>query len=86
VQVSTPGYLTPPVIARQLGVKSGKVIGWIKKGELFASNCAADRAGRPRWKVSRSSLNQFLEARGNRKPIKATRRRKSALTVQEFFP
>jgi hypothetical protein len=82
----TTAFLTPPDIAKILQIKPGKVIGWIDRGELSAVNIAADRAGRPRWRISQSSLEEFLAARGNRKPIKASRRRKSALTVQEFFP
>ena len=83
---ATAAYLTPPAIARLLGVKASKIVRWCNSGEISAVNVAADRAGRPRWKISRESFEQFLATRGNRKPMKVTRRRKSAPLVEEFFP
>ena len=79
-------YLTPPQVARQLGVKASKIAKWIFNQQLLAVNVAENLAGRPRWKISQASLDEFLAARSNRKPAtKATRRRRNTLQIQEFF-
>lgn len=59
-------WMTPPQIARQRGVRVGKVLAWIKRGELEAVNMAECRSGRPRWKVSPEALAAFERGRSNR--------------------
>jgi excisionase family DNA binding protein len=54
-------YLTPPEAAAELGVKADRIVGWINSGELRAANLATNPQGkRPRWKILRSDLQQFL--------------------------
>ncbi|MGH7137562.1 MAG: helix-turn-helix domain-containing protein, partial [Pirellulales bacterium] len=56
-------WLTPPQLAKQLGVQAEKVLGWIRSGELRAVN-VADRAGRrPRWRISAETIEEFLRRR-----------------------
>lgn len=59
-------YLTPPEVARLLRVASGKVLGWIRRGELRAVNVG--NKGRPRFRVGRNCLDVFLAAREVRTP------------------
>lgn len=40
----TGTYLSPPEVADRLGINAGKVLAWIRSGELRATNVAA-RAG-----------------------------------------
>ncbi len=78
-------YLTPPEIAKQMRVTPAKIINFIRSGELAAINVAERAGGRPRWRISQQSLDAFLASRANRRPTKVVRRRKSPLTVTEFF-
>jgi excisionase family DNA binding protein len=66
-------YLTPPQIAKLLGVKQQKVTAWIEKGELEASNVAT--SGK-RWRVSQDSLDSFLRRRQAVPPVVAKRKRR----------
>lgn len=58
-------WLTPPTIARELGINSSKVCELIASGELRAVNLSLRT--RPRWRVSRADLNDFLQRRSNSK-------------------
>jgi len=81
------GYrmLTPPQVARRLAVKPGKVLGWIKSGELKAINVAQRPSGRPRWRIDPADLAAF-EARRSAGPTpKPVRRRRRNPQVIEFF-
>ncbi|MFG0257277.1 MAG: DNA-binding protein [Phycisphaerales bacterium JB043] len=88
-------WLTPPEIARERGLRTAKVLEWIRSGELLAVNLATSPHGSPRWKVSADALAVFDTARSNRasgslvstKAVtdRRTRRAHSA-GVEEFFP
>jgi excisionase family DNA binding protein len=56
--------MTPPQIAKRLGVASEKVIGWIDGGELRAVNLSAGEV-RPRWRIMPEDLAAFLASRAN---------------------
>lgn len=89
----TRHWLTPPEIARERGIRTGKVLEWIHSGELEAINHASSRVGSPRWRVSREALDRFDAARSNRAGLigaggqadRARRRRCSSPHVEEFF-
>ena len=85
--VSKCRLLSPPQIARRLGIKASKVIAWINRGELVASNVAASSAGRPRWRISLESLNAFLQARASKPPAaqRRARRKPKMGGVTEYF-
>lgn len=67
--------MTPPMIARRLGVEPAKVIGWINSGELSAINIAKKRHGRPRWRIRDSAFETFISGRTKRLPEKSQPRR-----------
>ena len=69
-------YRTPPQIADRLGVAVKTVRGWITSGELRACNLAARGRSRPRFKVSPTDLEIFLERRSAGPQPKPTRRRR----------
>jgi len=80
------GVLTPPQVAKQLGVSPDKVRGWIDKGELYATNVATGSGGRPRYRISEEDLAAFQRARQPSKPPpKPPRRKKKDPHVIEFF-
>jgi excisionase family DNA binding protein len=63
--------VTPPQLAKELGVEAEKVLRWIKAGELRAVNTATRPNGkRPRWRISRDAIADFERRRAS----KATRR------------
>jgi excisionase family DNA binding protein len=70
------GVLTPPKVAKQLGVSPDKILDWIRKGELNATNVATGSGGRPRYRISEEDLSAFQRARQPSKPPPASPRRK----------
>lgn len=73
--------LTPPQIARMLGVKSDTVRNWIKRKQLTASN-VAQPGKKKQWKVKRDDLDAFLEKR--QPDERPTAKRKPKLLVQRY--
>jgi len=51
-------FLTPPELARLLRCRESKVLAWIRSGRLRACNLSDGR--RPRYRVRREDLDQFL--------------------------
>ena len=58
---SSVEFLTVPEIARLLRTRESKVISWIRSGRLPAANISDGR--RPRYRIRRSDLDEFLRAR-----------------------
>lgn len=77
--------LSPPQIARHLSVGVGKVLGWIRRGELRAVNVAARLGGRPRWRIDLRDLEAFEAARTAAPVPKRTRAKRLGGSVIEFF-
>lgn len=65
--------LSPPQVARQLGVAPETVIGWIRSGQLKASNLASGI--RPRFAIRPADLDAFLLSRQPQPPAQRVRRR-----------
>jgi excisionase family DNA binding protein len=79
--------LTPPQIAKRLGVNPDKVLTWIRNGELEAFNAATrPDSQRPRYRVTEEALLAFQARRavGPQKPI-ARRRKKATLSESELI-
>ena len=68
--------MTPPDVARRLGVKSAKVLNWIARGELRAVNLSESRDGRPRWKILTAALDEVLASRASTPPAPEPQRRR----------
>lgn len=78
--------LTPPQLARQYGVSTDKVLGWIRSGELRAVNVATRPDGRPRWVIDAADLLAFERQRQARpRSPAAPRRRPKSAGVIEYF-
>lgn len=67
-------WLTPPQIARELQVRQSKPLCWIKSGRLPAVNLSEGK--RPRYRVRREDLDDFLLRKAVVPQGKATRRRR----------
>ncbi len=78
-QTTNRDWVSPPVIARELGINAGKVIEWITSGELKAVNLS--NRTRPRWRISREDFDDFLRRRSNadhrKEPSPRAKRRKA---------
>lgn len=83
--MTMPSYFSPPEVARLFGVNPGKVLGFIRSGELPAVNVAASLTGRPRWRISPSDLAIFEQRRSAGKPPPVRRRRRRDEHIIEFF-
>lgn len=75
-------FLTPPKVAKLLGVHHSKVITWIRSGRLPAIN-VVDPPKRPRYRVSKESLDAFL-ATLTVAPKKLDGRRRPAAQPESF--
>jgi hypothetical protein len=77
--------ITPPALAAQWGIDVGKVITWIKRGELRAVNLALDPNGRPRYAIDQADIAVFEASRAVTPPAPRTRRRRADPNVINFF-
>ncbi len=59
-------YLTPAEIAKELRIGVHRILNWIADGTLRAINLATNPSGRPRWRLSRKDLDEFLTSRTHR--------------------
>jgi excisionase family DNA binding protein len=82
---ATHPYLTPPQVAKTLRVRRDKVLGWIRSGQLRASNVAARRGGRPRYRIEWSDLHAFIQNRLIQLPPPPRRSRPTPEGVTEYF-
>ncbi|MGE3108841.1 MAG: hypothetical protein AB7G11_17365 [Phycisphaerales bacterium] len=60
---------------------------WIRSGELEAVNCAENKVGKPRWRISQVALDLFDRTRSSRSaaPPAPARRTLRVSGVQEFY-
>ena len=69
-------WINPPKLAELLGIDVGKVLTWIRNGELQAVNVAESLGGRPRWRISAEAVDAFLRRRHSPTPDKPSPRRR----------
>jgi excisionase family DNA binding protein len=79
------GGLTVRELARRYRVGRGKILAWIRKGELPAVNTAGALCGRPRWVVTADGVAAFEGRRGAAAPPRPPRRRRRAVEI-DFYP
>ena len=80
--------ISVPYLAKEWGVSTAKITGFIKSGELRAMNVATCRDQRPRYLIDRADIEAFERARqvvpDGGKPA-PRRRRLTQAGVKEFF-
>jgi excisionase family DNA binding protein len=84
VPVTQTERLTPPQAAKRLGISPDTVLGFIRRGELKASNVS--KAQRPRYRITPEALAEFEARRTTERP-QVQRRRKpstSGLIITRF--
>jgi excisionase family DNA binding protein len=80
--------MTVTEAADHLRVGRNKILGWIATGALQAANTATRKGGRPRYRIKKTDLDIFLDARTKvAKPNRTRRamRRQVDKDVIEFF-
>jgi len=80
----TTTWMTPPQVAKLLGIDPGKVVAWIRRGELVAVNVAESTEGRPRYRISPEALEAFFSRR-QAKPTQQVRRRRTRFTPKYYL-
>ena len=70
-------FYTPPEIARLLRCRESKVSSWIKSGRLPAINVS--ESTRPRYRVARQALDEFLQRQAVVPVAKPERRQKRTI-------
>jgi excisionase family DNA binding protein len=65
--------LTPPQLARLLGVSPDKILAWIGAGELKAINVATKVGCRPRYRIDQRDLEDFERRRAAGPTARQTR-------------
>jgi hypothetical protein len=76
-------FLTPPMVAKTLGVAPEQVLGYIKRGELRAINTSL--GDRCRWKIDQDDFDLFCEARSNSPKVAKTSRRRTLPTASKEY-
>jgi hypothetical protein len=74
---ATTRWLTPPEIADRIGIDVGKVLTWIRRGELAAYDLSEKPGGRPRYRIDPLEFAAFLPRRQVKPPTPRQRRCKS---------
>ncbi len=74
---------TPPEIAKMLHVCRDTVRGWIRDGDLAASNIASRTSSRPQYRVTQEQLDAFLESK-TVAPLPVTSRRHREMDIPRY--
>jgi hypothetical protein len=72
-------------LAKLWGVDPGKIVHWIKSGELRAINIATDRNARHRYAIDVADIAIFEAARAVTPPTPRVRRRRADPSIIQFF-
>ena len=87
VDLTEQKYLTPPMIAKLMGVSEDKVRYWIKSGELEAIDISKSKNQRPRFVVHRDAFEDFQRRRSpSPAPKQTKRKRKQDADGKDWFP
>jgi excisionase family DNA binding protein len=79
-------YVTPPKLARRLGIHHDKILRLIDSGQLSAINMALTTGGRPRWRIAESEVQRFLRSRASSpKPTRTRRTRRPDPSTTTYF-
>jgi len=72
-----PAYLTVPEVARLLRTRETRVLSWVRAGRLPAINLSEGQ--RPRYRIARQALDEFLQARAVSPAVRPVRRERLAV-------
>ena len=73
-----------PQLSSHIAISQSKILGWIRSGELIATNMASTTSGcRPMYRVSRPDYERFLASRSTA-PAVAQARQSRRSAVKDF--
>jgi hypothetical protein len=72
-------------LCRRWKVGPDKIHGFMRRGELVGVNVATNMSGRPQWRVTPESVQQFERRRSSAPSPKPPRRKKASLQV-DYYP
>jgi excisionase family DNA binding protein len=72
-------------VAKLLRVHPTKILSWIRRGDLTAVNLADHQATRPRFRISRKDLEQFLATRRQMPTAPRQRKRPAVVIEKKYF-
>lgn len=79
-------YMTPPQIARELGVNTDRVLAMIRRGEMRAIDVREPTSTRPRYRIAPEWLEAWLQARTVPPPEPApVRRTRRPPTAKQYY-
>jgi hypothetical protein len=78
------GY-TVADLCRRWKVGADKIRGFLRRGELVGVNVATNLSGRPQWRITRESVEQFEKRRTSAPPPKPPRRKRQPHFV-DYYP
>ncbi len=78
-------HLTPPEVAKLLRVHPSKIIGWIRRGELNARDLVDQPGRRPRYRIERKALEDFLRRREVKPRPRKQPARKPQTSTKKYF-
>ena len=84
-QKSKDDWLSPPQVAKMIGVKPDKILYWIHTGVMPAVNVAQKEDGRPQYAVTPAGLDIFTTRRSTRQPVKVKRARRQPEPCETFY-
>ena len=86
-KADTTACFTPPKLAERWGVKSEKVIAFIRSGELRAFDVSVRAGvGKPRFRIPLDAVIAFENGRSVSPPLKTQKRKRGKSSdVIEFF-
>jgi hypothetical protein len=72
-------------LCRRWKVGPDKIRGFLRRGELIGVNLASNLSGKPQWRITPESVEEFEERRSS-KPLPKPIRRRRAQAAIDFFP
>jgi hypothetical protein len=80
-----PTGFTVADLCRRWRVGPDKIHAFLRKGELIGVNVASTLSGRPQWRITAESVEQFERRRSSAPPPKPPRRRRRGVPV-DYYP
>ena len=80
-----PSVLTPPQLAKEMGVDVDTIYAFIRSGELRATDTAVKRGGRARYRISRADAEDFQRRRQNSPPPPPSPRKKRNVCGKGYY-
>lgn len=83
-QLSLSGF-TVADLCRRWKVGPDKIRAFLRRGELVGVNVATNLSGRPQWRITRESVEQFEKRRTTAPPPKPKRRKRQP-RIFDYYP